>query len=376
MPRIFASISAHGFGHMAISAPVLVRLCELAPECRITVSSSIAEGVLRSRIHCPFELVPDPLDFGLRMNRDLSVDVAGTVSAYREIHADWEGQVERRAEWLLDSRCDLVLANISYLNIAAAHRAGIPSIALAPLNWADLYRHFAPDTPMSTAVFTQMRDAYNQSRVFLAPRPCMPMPNFHNVEILEPIAQVGRGHRGLIRELFGLEASTKLLLLALGGQEVDFKSDDLPVVPGACWIADERWGLHRNDILPSKTMGLTFPDLLASCDLLVGKPGYGAFVEAACLGKPLVYMRRPDWPEETCLIEWLRHHLPCREARRGDPSALASAIRAVMGEPPPRACSPGGIDTAVRHILAYLPADSRSGEPGPDGPAHPRRTAT
>ncbi|MDZ7843144.1 MAG: hypothetical protein U5R46_20350 [Gammaproteobacteria bacterium] len=355
MPRILASISAHGFGHMAISAPVLDRLCELDPECRITVSSSVAEDVLQSRIRCPFELVPDPLDFGLRMNRDLSVDVAATVCAYREIHADWEGQVRRRAEWLLDSRFDLVLANISCLNIAAAHRAGIPSIALAPLNWADLYRYFAPDTPASAAVFTQMRDAYNRSRVFLAPRPCMPMPNFHNVEVIEPIAQVGRGHSGMLRELFGLEASTKLLLLALGGQEADFRSEDLPVVPGTCWIADEKWGLDRDDILPSSGTGLTFPDLLASCDVLVGKPGYGAFVEAACLGKPVVYMPRPGWPEETCLIEWLERHLPCRESPRGDSAALESAIRAVMGAPPLRACAPDGIEAAVRHILAYLP---------------------
>lgn len=376
MSRILASISAHGFGHMAISAPVLNRLRELAPEYRVTVSSAIDEGALRTRIQCPFELVPDPLDFGLRMNRDLSVDVAGTVSAYREIHADWESQVDRRAQWLSDSRCDLVLANISYLNIAAAHRAGIPSIALAPLNWADLYRHFAPDTPMSAAVFTQMRDAYNRSRVFLAPRPCMPMPNFHNVEIIAPIAQVGRSHRGPLGELFGLEASTKLMLLALGGQEADFRSEDLPIVPGAYWIADEKWGLHRDDILPSGGTGLTFPDLLASCDILVGKPGYGAFVEAACVGKPVVYLRRPDWPEETCLIEWLRRHLPCREARRGDPAALASAIRAVMDEPPLRACSPDGIETVVRHILANLPAGTRYGKAGPDEPGNPQRTAT
>lgn len=341
---------------MSISAPVLNRLHEITPDCRITVSSSLPAAVLKGRIQCPFDIVSDPLDFGLRMNRDLSVDVAATVDAYREIHADWDGHRERRARWLRDNGCDLVLANISYLNIAAARLAGIPAMALAPLNWADLYRYFAPDTPAHNAVFARMVEAYNDARVFLAPRPRMPMPNFYNVQTVQPLARVGRNHRGMIRELFDLDVSTRLILLALGGQEADFPGADLPVVRKACWIADDRLLLDRDDILPLSTIELGFPDLLASCDVLVGKPGYGAFVEAACLGKPVVYIRRPDWPEEVHLIKWLSLHVPCREAPRRDPKALEAAIRAVMDEPALRACSPDGIDKVVRHMLAHLPS--------------------
>lgn len=352
MPHIVASISAHGFGHMAITAPVLERLHELAPGWRMTVSSGLADSVLRSRIRCPFEVVPDRSDFGLRMHRDLSVDAPSTIADYAAIHADWDENVARRVEWLKESGCDLLLANISYLNIAAADRAGIPSIALCPLNWADLYRYFAPDSTPCNAVFEQMVTAYNRARVFLAPRPCMPMPNFHNVEIIPPVAQLGRDRRTLIRELFDLDASTKLVLLALGGQEADFEVDGLPVIENTCWITDDRWGLRRDDILPSSRPGLTFPDLLASCDLLVAKPGYGAFTEAACLGKPVVYMRRPGWPEEIYLIEWLRRYVPCREAPRGSAPDLEAAIRELVGARPLQACAPDGVEAAVHQLLA------------------------
>lgn len=354
MTHLVASISAHGFGHLAISAPVLERLHELAPHCRITVTSGIAEAALRNRIRCPFEAVPDRHDFGLRMHRDLSIDAASTVADYAAIHAHWEARVTRQAEWLEETGCDLLLANISYLNIAAARRAGIPAVALCPLNWADLYRYYAPDSPACRAVFDQMVDAYNQADVFLAPRPCMPMPNFHKLETIAPIAQVGRDHRSLIRDTFDLDASLKLVLLALGGQEADFDVDELPALADARWIADDRWGLRRDDVLPLSGLALAFPDLLASCDLLVGKPGYGAFTEAACLGKPVVYMRRPDWPEEPPLIEWLQHQVPCREAPRGDPAALETAMREVLDAPRSDACTPQGIETAVRCILDRL----------------------
>lgn len=352
--HILASITAHGFGHMAITAPVLERVHALAPQCRVTVSSDIAEPVLRRRIACPFELVADPDDFGLRMHRDLSVDVPATVADYDAVHGDWAGHVEGRAARLADAGYDLVLANISYMNIAAAARAGIPAIALCPLNWADLYHHFAPDSPACEAVFAEMAAAYNQAGVFLAPRPCMPMPNFHNVEVIPPIAQVGDDRRGWIREVFGLDASTRLVLLALGGQEAGYALQELPVISNTCWIVDERWGLERADILPLGRTGLAFPDLLASSDLLVGKPGYGAFAEAACLGKPVVYMRRPAWPEEAYLIEWLARQVPCREVTPGDTRALEAAARELAGAPPLRHCSPDGIDVAARRILAGL----------------------
>lgn len=340
---------------MAITAPVLERLHELAPDWRITVSSSVAGSVLRSRIQCPFELVPDELDFGLRMNRDLSVDAAATIDDYAAIHADWDRHVAERAAWLAGSRCDLLLANISYLNIEAADRSGIPVIALSPLNWADLYRHYAPDSAACRAVFEQMVNAYNRAGSFLAPRPCMPMPYFDKVEVIPPVAQLGRDRRARLRELFDLDASTKLVLLALGGQEADFGVAALPVLENICWVVDDRRGLTRDDILSAGRPGLAFPDLLASCDLLVAKPGYGAFTEAACLGKPVVYMRRAGWPEEIYLIEWLRQQVPCREAPRGDAPALEGAVRELIEAPPLQACAPDGVDETVRRILGSAP---------------------
>jgi UDP-N-acetylglucosamine:LPS N-acetylglucosamine transferase len=51
-----------------------------------------------------------------------------------------------------------------------------------------------------------------------------------------------------------------------------------------------------------------FGKLMASCDLVLTKPGYGMFVEARACCKPMLYLARDDWPESQCLEQWARLH--------------------------------------------------------------------
>lgn len=361
MTHLVASISAHGHGHLAITAPVLERLHALDPDWRLTVSSGLPETALRRRIHCPFDIQSDDLDFGLRMRPDLSVDVEATVADYRAIHDDWDTHLCRRAEWLTRSGCDLLLSNISYLNIAAAVRAGIPAMALSPLNWADLYRHFAPDEPDCHRVFDRMVAAYNKADVFLSPEPCMPAPHFERVEIIPPVVQTGQDRGDEIREAFNLDAHTRLVLLALGGRESALEFDDLPELPGVHWLVDRRCSLSRADILDLDGLGLAFPDVLAGSDLLVCKPGYGAFAEAACLGRPVVYVRRPDWPEEAYLIDWLRKQVTCREARLREPRSLEVAVLELLAGDSGPGCAPDGVSHSVERIRTAVGGNALPG---------------
>ena len=60
-------------------------------------------------------------------------------------------------------------------------------------------------------------------------------------------------------------------------------------------------------------LGLPFTDLLCSVDAVLTKPGYGTFTEAAYNGVPVLYMRRENWPEQDCLIDWLQRNVRCAE---------------------------------------------------------------
>src|SRR5690242_11416678 len=98
--HLFADISSHGFGHLAIAAPVLNALAERCPGLRLTVRSKVPEFKLRQRIRAPFDLIEAATDFGYVMVDALNIDLAATAAAYREAHADWDARVERETAFL------------------------------------------------------------------------------------------------------------------------------------------------------------------------------------------------------------------------------------------------------------------------------------
>jgi UDP-N-acetylglucosamine:LPS N-acetylglucosamine transferase len=81
-------------------------------------------------------------------------------------------------------------------------------------------------------------------------------------------------------------------------------------------LVQHSWQVSHPDAVVLESLPMGFSDLLASCDALLCKPGYGSFVEAACSGTPVLYVNRPDWPETPALVEWLQRHGICREVSR------------------------------------------------------------
>ena len=145
--HLVVSVSGHGFGHVAQTAPILNALHQRCPQLRITVRSSAPESHLRSRIHAPFDYLNSTGDIGMMMSSALAVDVEKSRSAYHAFHADWDARVTEEAHLLRSLGADRVFSNVGYLPLAGAQRAGIPNVALCSLNWADIYAHYCHDRP-------------------------------------------------------------------------------------------------------------------------------------------------------------------------------------------------------------------------------------
>jgi len=297
--HLFVDISSHGFGHLAITAPVLNALAEMAPDLRLTVRSGLPPAKLRERIHVPFTLIEASSDFGYRMIDATRVDLAASAAAYRTAHADWPASVTREANFLATLKPDLVLTNVSYLPLAGAAAAGIPACSLCSLNWADLFGHFFGNESWAAPIHTQMLAAYRSAKRFLRVTPGMPMPALTNVEEVGPIARHGQRHD------LGLSGD-KAVLIAMGGIAHRVPVENWPRLPGIRWLLSADWQCGHPDAIAFESFGLGFTDLLCSVDAIITKPGYGTFTEAACNGTPLLYQRRRDWPEQDCLIDWLQ----------------------------------------------------------------------
>ena len=355
-PHLLADISFHGFGHLAQTAPVLNALRRRVPGLRLTVRSGAPRPLLASRIEGPFDHIPQATDFGMRMESALAVRVEESARAYAVFHRDWEQKVERGAKRLAGLAPDLVFANVSYLALAEAARAGIPAAAMCSLNWADIYRHYCRDYPGAAEIHRQMLEAYNSAACFLRLQPGMPMADLRRAEPLGTVARRGADRRAEIDARLDLEPGDKLVLVALGGIPTRLPLEDWPRLPGVRWLVEDAWQVRHPDAVSLEALSLHFVDLLCSCDALITKPGYGSFAEAAANGVPVLYVPRRDWPEEPWLVDWLRTHGRCREIPADDlaQGRLGQTLEELVAMPAGVPVPADGADRTAAILVPYL----------------------
>lgn len=356
MPHLLVDLSYHGFGHIAQTAPVVNALAGRLPGLRVTLRSGAPREVLAQRFRCDFALVPQALDFGMVMADALAVRVEESADAYRDFHRGWAGKVAREAEKMAALGPDLLFANVPYLSLAAAARAGIPAVAMCSLNWADIYAHYCHDRPEAAEIHQQMLDAYRSAACFLKPQPAMAMADLPNAREIGSIARLGRNRRAEIDARLGLKAGDKLVLIAMGGVAFRLPLESWPRIPGVRWVVLSSWRARHPDAVELEALGMDFTDVLASCNALLTKPGYGSFAEAACNGLPVLYVGRQDWPEEPFLVAWLKQHGCSLEVDRAalQRGVVAAPLEALWALPPVDPVKPEGILQAADFLQALL----------------------
>lgn len=355
-PHLLVEISAHGFGHLAQTAPVVDTLFRQLPQLRVTVRSGLPPALLRTRLTAPFQYSQHDADIGMRMASPVTVRVAASHAVYRLFHANWGDQVAREARALQELAPDLILSNVPYRVLAAAARAGIPAVALSSLNWAAIYRHYCTHLPGADIVHAQILEAYRAAQCFLRIEPALPMPDLEHCRAVGPIAALGRRRRDELWSAHQIHPTEHLVLIGLGGINVDTPVGRWPVIPGVRWLVPRGWSSSRVDLKPFADLSMPFIDMLASCDAVLSKPGYGTFVEAACHGVPVLSIRRPDWPETPHLNSWLNAHGVLLEV---DPEQVWAGeielpLAQLLARPRPPRPSPGGAQEAAQLLASML----------------------
>jgi UDP-N-acetylglucosamine:LPS N-acetylglucosamine transferase len=65
---------------------------------------------------------------------------------------------------------------------------------------------------------------------------------------------------------------------------------------------------HVQRVVSSGTLPFGFQTIMASCDMLITKPGYGTIVEAVASGTPVIYVRRYNFVDEDSLVRYLHRY--------------------------------------------------------------------
>ncbi len=355
--HLLISISAHGYGHAAQVLPVVNLLSQRNPRLRVSLRTTLPRRLLETRLSGDWEYLPEAGDFGMIMDSAVDVRVKESAQAYRDFHRDWNRTVAEEARKIRLLAPDLVVADVAYLPLAGAAAAGIPAVALCCLNWADIYQHYCGARPEAPQIVSEMLAAYNSAAAFLQIEPSMPMPGIHNGRPTGVIAQRGIRKRSEIDFQLQLGRDDRLVVVTPGGIPLPVALDRWPHLSHVRWVVNMDTVRHRRDFANIDTLGVSFPDLLCSCDALVTKPGYGIFAEAACNGTPVLYIRRPGWPEEPFLVRWLQERACCLEISRAqlDSGNIGDSLEALWSAARPSPVVPLGIEQAARYLEKWLP---------------------
>ena len=357
--HLLVCISSHGWGHLAQTVPIVAALRSLVPGLRITVRTGLDAEVVRERFRVVGQVAPDVLpdrsDFGFEMHDAITIDDQRSIARYAALHADatW---LDRERDGLRALGVDAVSANIGYMPLAAAASLGLPAFGVSSLNWADVLASRAHGRADVLAIAESMRRAYSKADRLFALVPGMPFDGFERRVRAAPIARRGRADRAGLRKALGVAATQRIMMVAFGGLPMAFDTARWQLPMGWSAVMLTQGTVETPTVIAAERLGWDYIDLLASCDLLVAKPGYGTFAEAGFASRDTLAVPRDDWPEAPWLIDWLAQHARCATIALSDLRAgrFEPGLSALARQPERIAADGDGAAEIADQIVAVI----------------------
>jgi L-arabinokinase len=284
-------------------------------------------------------------DVGIVQRDSIRMDLDATLRKLLELSTLRTNNLAAEMDYIRAARAGLVVADIPGLPLAAARAAGVPGVAVSNFSWDWIYDAYRAEDPRWDGIIAQYREDYYGADLLLELPFACDMPAFRRRETLKLLADPGRDRRAEIARDLGVSTKAKWVLVAFAALDWDepalrsleaISDCEFFVLQPLCW---SRRNMHVVD-----RKRFPFPDVLASCDAVVSKPGYGIVSECVANGKPLVYADRGTFREAPVLVDSIRRYLrscPLSAQRLYD-GDLADAIHDVLRQPAPTESMPGG----------------------------------
>lgn len=328
-------VSGHGYGHAVRSAEVASEL--LACSARVLVRTDAPQWLFPASAAY---VGGAPIDIGVAQHDGLELDVDETRARWTGFMATFSERAAAEASLLRDHGVDFVLGDIPPLAFAAAARAGLPSAAVGNFTWDWIYGAW----PGFDSVISCIRKACSQADVLfrlpLHSRDDDAFSAFRAVEDVPLIARRARRSRSAVRTDLGLDESSCAILLSFGAFTADGLSiDALRALSECCFVITPPLAVRVQDppsnvlLLPQQPAD--YPSLLAACDAVITKPGYGIVADCIANHTAVLYTSRGPFREYDVLVEALHaygraHYIPREDLLTGN---LAPHLATLLAQP-------------------------------------------
>ena len=293
-------ISSHGYGHYARSIPVLN---QLSNDFNIHIKSEVPESLFSLGFKKPFRYWSQPVDTGCRHSGSLEVDADETFKSYRDFqNGSW---INTEKKWLQNNHVDIVISDVASMPVKAAHESGIPSILTGNFTWHDIYNHL-PGAEQHKELLQTLEEEYNCADLQILPQCHLTPPPTRKIKEVGFLAQKGNDRRKELEQHLNFSFEDKTLVFIylglLGTDSVKWEElaeikeclfltrDPIKKPPPNLHLLDERF---------------SFPDLIASADVVCTKGGYSTISSAFASHKPVITCERHDFYEFMAIREYL-----------------------------------------------------------------------
>lgn len=359
-------ISGHGFGHASRQVEVINALGALRPDLPIHIFTRASRWLLERTIRVPVAIEDRAVDTGAIQRDSLLLDIPATLAAAAAFEAESDDAAATLAADFRARGVRIVVCDAPAMPCTAARLAGVPAILLSNFSWDWIYEDFTADTPGYANLPARLGARYAQAEAVWR----LPMGGgFSTVDTaleMPWIARRSRLDRADVRCRLAVDDSRPLVLISFGGYGVADMT--LAHHAGAPYrLVLSAGAQHAPDDAPADALrldrevldahGLRYEDLVAACDIVASKPGYGIVSECVANGTALLYTGRGRFREYPVMVEQMPQVLRCRYLSN---DALArerwdADVEALLAQPAPTERPlVNGADVAAGMISAML----------------------
>jgi hypothetical protein len=369
-PTLVFFISGHGFGHASRDIEVINAIALRAPEVRIIVRTAARRWLFDLTVDTPVEFCEVVCDTGVVQFDSLRLDQDETLARAAAFYDGWPAAVRLEAEFLRSVGATLVIADIPPLGCAAAREAGIPAVAFSNFTWDWIYEDYLPPGRETPRFLGAIREAYGAASLTLrlpmwGGFAAMPPQSIIDVPL---VARHARHDPADTRLALGLPQDLPLVLLSFGGYGLEGFSIDGLALSGYGVVTTSQVGIlakQSSGLAPVFTVdetalygaGYRYEDLVAACEVVATKPGYGIIAECAANGAALLYTTRGRFAEYDVLVASMGAIVRSRFISQADLFAgrWQAHLDALLAQPRP-ATAPvtNGAEVVAEQILSRV----------------------
>ena len=294
-PTVVLAVTGHGFGHAVRTAEVARALRRRS--ARVVVRSDAPRWLFPEDV----EWIPSPgwqLDVGVAQHDGLELDIDATRRLWQTFVAEFDERADAEARLLRSAGADVVLGDIPPLAFAAAARAGRPAFGMTNFTWDWIYAAW----PDFEAIVARIRDAYAQADGLLRLPLYGACNAFARITDVPLVARRATRSRAVVRRELGLPLETPVVLMSFGG----FAARGLDLASLGRWreymfvvtppSVPEVTDLPANVCVLNETPP-DYVSLVAACDVVVTKPGYGIVADCLANRVPMLFTDRGPFRE-------------------------------------------------------------------------------